>query len=269
MSLFPPFLSSLIDPKIALPRLQAAGIHLAVSATVALVLILLITEVWYPSRLFELAKGRDIFLLLICCDITLGPALTLVVFNIKKPRKELARDVAVIATVQMGAMIYGVSTLLQARPAYIVYNVGQFNIPLANELVSDVSSGPDHSTVVPSAPWTGPKLVGSELPADREENNNLIFSSVFGQGDVYQIPRYFVPYDKVRQEVIAHGLLPSEFAKRFHFAAADIESATLSYRQKQLDFRVLPLRVRTTIAIAVVDAKSGDLLGIEQIPSSF
>jgi hypothetical protein len=110
-------------------------------------------------------------------------------------------------------MVYGVSTLLKARPAYIVYNVGQFNVPLSNELVADANTGTDHSLTVPSAPWTGPKLVGARLPKDIQENNKLIFSAVYGRGDVFDMPRYFVPYDDVKQEVIARARGVDQLAK--------------------------------------------------------
>jgi len=252
-----------------IPRVRAAGIHLAVSVSVALVLVLLITRVWYPSDFFELAKGRDIFILMISCDITLGPALTLVIFNIRKPRSELVRDIAIIAAVQLSAMVYGVSTLLQARPAYIVYNVGQFNVPLANELVSDANTGDEHSLDVPSAPWTGPKLVGARLPKDLEENNKLTFSAVSGRGDVFQMPRYFVPYGEVKAEVLEHTRGVDQLAKELRLDLPSLRSATARYSERGVDFGVLPLRIRTTLALAVVDRKTGDLLGIEPIPSSF
>jgi len=245
-------------------RLRAAAIHLAISATIAVVLVLLVTTVWYPSPLFELAKGRDIFLILISCDITLGPVMTLIIFNMRKPRAELMRDVAIIATIQLAAMIYGVSTLLQARPAYIVYNVGQFNVPLANEMVDGKDDAKADEAV--SAPWFGPKLVGAKLPADVEENNRLLFSSVSGRGDVFQMPRYFVPYDEVKTQVIARARTAAQIAKELHLQPSAIESATAAYAKKGASFGLLPLRVRTTIALAVVDRNTGDLLGIEPLP---
>jgi hypothetical protein len=249
-------------------RLRAAAIHLAISASLAVALVLLITTVWYPSPLFELAKGRDIFLILISCDITLGPVMTLIIFNLRKPRAELVRDLAIIATVQLAAMIYGVSTLLQGRPAYIVYNSGQFNVPLANEIVdgkADAKAGATADETAP-APWFGPKLVGAKLPSDVEENNRLLFSAVSGRGDVFQMPRYFVPYDDVKTEVIAHMRTAVQIAKELHVERSAVESATASYAKKGTSFGLLPLRVRTTIALAVVDRKSGDLLGIEPLP---
>jgi len=44
----------------------------------------------------------DVFLLMLGVDVVLGPLVTLVVFNTRKPRAELVRDLAVVVLVQLG-----------------------------------------------------------------------------------------------------------------------------------------------------------------------
>jgi hypothetical protein len=245
------------------PRLKAAGIHLGASATMALVLVLLVTNVWYPTPLFKLANGRDIFLLLIACDVTLGPVMTLIIFNIRKPRAELIRDVIVIAAVQIAAMIYGVSTLLQVRPAYIVYNSGQFNVPLANELLDEDFKALAGSSV---APWFGPKLVGSRIPTDGKERDRILFGSVDGKGDIFQMPRYFVPYDEIKSELIARLRNVDQMAGALHLSAPELKSRISQYEKNGVTIGLAPLVIRHATAVAVVDSHSGALLGIEELP---
>jgi hypothetical protein len=247
-------------------RLRAAGIHVAISATIALLLVLAVTKVWYPAPLFELAKGRDIFLLMIGCDVTLGPAMTLIIFNIRKPRAELARDLAIIATIQLAAMVYGLSTLLEARPAYIVYNEGQFNVPLANELVDGTEKGGADKSV--GAPWFGPPLVGSRLPLGAEERNRLLFSSVGGHGDVFQMPRYFVPYAEVKREVASRARSPDALAKDMRLDPARIRAAVAGFARKGANVGYLPFVIRQALAVAVVSLPDGEFLGIVPLPSS-
>jgi hypothetical protein len=247
-------------------RLRAAAVHLVISATVALLLILAVTKVWYPSPLFELAKGRDIFLLLISCDITLGPVMTLIIFNIRKPRRELVRDLAIIATVQLAAMVYGVSTLLQARPAYIVYNAGQFNVPLANELLGGADEAVLEQAI--SAPWFGPPLVGSRLPQETEEHNRLLFSAVGGRGDVFQMPRYYVPYVEVKRDVAAHAKSADALAKELRLDPARVRAAVSGFASRGANVGYLPLVVRLQLAVAVVSLPEGDFLGIAPLPPS-
>jgi len=245
-------------------RLKGAGLHLVVSVSLAVLLILLVTQVWYPAPLFELVQGRDIFFLIVGCDITLGPAMTMVILDIRKSRRELVRDIAVIACVQLAALSYGIYALAQVRPAYIVFNVARFNVTLANELVSGINAAPDEDR--PSAPWTGPRLVGARLPQDAQANSDMIFSALKGRGDVFQIPSYFVDYRDVKSDVIAHAQTVAEISKELMVERAVVEQVTASYRQRGLAFGLLPLVLRQTAALAVVDSKTGDLLGIEAIP---
>lgn len=244
-------------------RLKGAGLHLAISISIALLLILLVTKVWYPAPLFELVQGRDIFFLIVGCDITLGPAMTLVILDIRKPRRELVRDVAVIACVQLAALSYGIYALAQVRPAYIVFNVARFNVTLANELVGGIDSAPDAPR--PAAPWTGPRLVGARLPRDAKASSDMIFSALHGRGDVFQIPSYFVPYQDMKSEVIARAQSVADISKELVVDPAVVERATASYRQRGLAIGLLPLVLRQTTALAVIDINSGELLGIEPI----
>lgn len=247
-----------------MPRLKAAGTHLLASASIALLLIFVVTQVWYPAPMFDLVQGRDIFFLIIGCDISLGPVLTLIIFDIHKPRRELVRDIAVIACVQLAALSYGVYALSQVRPAYIVFNVARFNVTMANELVDATAADPD-SAPRPAAPWTGPRLVGARAPTDAKRRSDMIMSALGGHGDLYQMPLYFVDYDAVRPDVIAHARTATEIARILLVDPAVVDEATASYRRRQLDIGLLPLVIRQTAALAVVDRKTGDLLGIEQL----
>ncbi len=246
-------------------RIRAFAMHIGASAALAGVLSLLAILVWYPSPLFALAKGRDIFFLLTGCDVVLGPVLTLVVFNVRKPRAELIRDLAVIVVVQIIAMVYGIATLLQARPAYIVYNAGQFNVSLANEIVDPPADGKAGTTHF--LPWRGPKLVGVKLPQDPQERNRILLSAVGGQGDIFQMPQYFVNYDEVRPEVIAKAKTEQEISDQLHWDVAKVRPLMAQFSNLGANAGLLPLVVRHSLALAVVDRRNGDFLGILAAPS--
>jgi hypothetical protein len=245
-------------------RIKAGAIHLAVSFCIALVLVLLVRYVWYPPPLFDLTHVGDVFLVLVGCDVCLGPLLTLIIFDIRKPRPELVRDVAVIAIAQLAALVYGVSTLATARPAYVVYNAGQFNVPLANEMVTLSADGKSVENI-PASPWFGPKLVGAPLPKEGEESNRILFSAVEGRGDIFQMPDYFVAYDDVRSEVATRSRDVEAIAKELFIPVDVPKKIENSYARKASVIRFLPLMVRKVTALAVVDGKTGDLLGIEAI----
>ena len=66
---------------VSLNRYKAAGIHLAISAAVAVVVLALLLLVWYPQPYFRLAGGAGLMLILIGVDVVTGPLLTLIVFR--------------------------------------------------------------------------------------------------------------------------------------------------------------------------------------------
>ena len=84
-------------------RWKASGIHLLLSAAIAVVVLTLMLMVWYPWPLFEAAGGSRLVFILVGVDVTLGPLITLVIFKSGKPG--LKFDLTVIALVQLAALV--------------------------------------------------------------------------------------------------------------------------------------------------------------------
>src|SRR5471032_481619 len=112
------------------PPLRAALLHRALSAAIAALVFLPIYFYWYPDVLFESAGGRDLFLLIVSVDVTIGPLITLIIFV---PRKwGLMFDLVVIAILQSTALSYGVWVLFESRPVFVAYVVDRFELVRAN-----------------------------------------------------------------------------------------------------------------------------------------
>ncbi|MBK7144251.1 MAG: hypothetical protein IPH76_03200 [Xanthomonadales bacterium] len=105
----------------------------------------LFSFVWYPDALFTLAGAGKLLILVVGIDVTLGPLLTLIVFNPIK--KSLIWDLAVILMVQMGALGYGVWVMAQSRPVFLVGAVDRFELVSANEI------HPDELAKAPREEW--------------------------------------------------------------------------------------------------------------------
>lgn len=54
-------------------RVKAFGIHLLASVLIALIVIMLVFYVWYPSPLHTAVGVTGIFLMLLIIDVILGP----------------------------------------------------------------------------------------------------------------------------------------------------------------------------------------------------
>ncbi len=179
-------------------RWKAAAIHLSISALIGLVSAALIFGVWYPRPYGQATGANELVLLLMGVDIVLGPLLTLAVF--RSGKRGLKFDLGVIALLQACAFCYGMSIVVRARPAFVVAAVDRFNLVLANDLdAADLAKG--HAAPFRSAPWTGPLVVGSEVPQDAAERSKLLMSGMSGK-DIERMPEYYVDYASVAPKLL-------------------------------------------------------------------
>jgi hypothetical protein len=100
-------------------RYQAFAIHMAISLVLFFILLICITQLWYPGILFDTGNGWKAIALIVGIDLILGPLLTLIIFNPNK--NSLKFDLWVIALVQTAALIYGTWTIHSSRPLAIAY----------------------------------------------------------------------------------------------------------------------------------------------------
>jgi hypothetical protein len=107
---------------------KAMTVHFGLSLLVAAIVAFLVFTIWYPYPYRELAGGRELFILVMGVDVVCGPLLTLVLFSPTKPKKELVTDISLIAAIQIIALCYGMWTVLQVRPLFLVQEADRFNI---------------------------------------------------------------------------------------------------------------------------------------------
>ena len=113
-------------------RIKAFLIHGLVSISVALLVIGLVFFIWYPSPLAKAVGVTHIFLMMLVIDVILGPLLTLLVY--KQGKKTLLFDLTVIVLLQISALGYGLWTISQGRPAWLVFNVDRFDNVRVNDI---------------------------------------------------------------------------------------------------------------------------------------
>jgi hypothetical protein len=114
-------------------RYQAFAIHMTISLAIFFILLVCITQYWYPGILFDTGNGWKAIGLIVGIDLILGPLLTLIVFNPFK--SSIKFDLAVIALVQIAALAYGTWTIHQTRPVALAFiNTSFMTISANSEL---------------------------------------------------------------------------------------------------------------------------------------
>jgi hypothetical protein len=247
----------------AFRRLPARGraslIHLSCSITIVVLLMAIVFFVWYPAPYAAASGVVPVFALLCGVDVTLGPFLTLIVFNPKK--KSLRFDLTVIVVVQLCALAYGMYSVFKERPAFVVYNVDRFDIVSANDI------GPKHLALARNPeyahlPVTGPHTVGASLPTEREERNNLLFATTKGGADIPQLPQYYRPINEVTADIQSH--LKPLSALRAQNANADSRALKrlAVYEEPGANAGYVPMRGRVKDYSVIMNRATTEVLAI-------
>jgi hypothetical protein len=177
--------------------LKASSIHLLLSLVVAALTATVVFSLWYPYPYRELAGGRALFLLVVAVDVVCGPLLTAVLFNPAKPRAELWRDLGWVALIQLGALGYGLNSVWQARPLFLVMEVDRFKVVAAPDLQGESAAAALAALPQALKPslLTGPVTVAIRAPKDAQERETVMFESVQGGRDYAVRPEFYLPYE--------------------------------------------------------------------------
>lgn len=237
-------------------RIKAFLMHLAASAVIALLAILLVFHIWYPAPLHEALGVTNIFLLLLLVDVVLGPLLTLLVFKVGK--KTLFMDLTIIGCLQLAALGYGLWSVAEGRPVWVVYNVDRFDV------VAAVDIDARHLNEVPiqyrNASWSGPQWVGAARPDDTEQGNTVLFEALQGGSDIAQRPNLYLPLTEMA-EAMRQRAQPLEKLNDFNNAAA-VRDALQSWPSAAA---WVPLMARVKPMVVLLGENKSEVIAIVEL----
>jgi hypothetical protein len=188
-------------------RLTAFALHLLGSAGVLTMVLGALYLGWYRWPGWYLSSVLHVVGIVVMVDLGVGPTLTLIVANPGKARRLLARDVALIVTVQLAALVYGVGTLWSGRPLYYTFSANSLDIVQASDMESDEIARAERENPAFAPHWySRPRWVWAPLPENPEEAMHIVNSVVLSGGsDVTDMPRYFRPWQdglpKLREQL--------------------------------------------------------------------
>jgi hypothetical protein len=178
-------------------RLAAFGLHLAGSACALSVVLGGLYLGWYRWPGWYLTHVTHVVGIVVLVDIVIGPTLTLIIANPRKPRRSLARDIAIIVTVQLGALVYGAATLWQGRPLYYTFSADRLEIVQASDIKpAEIALAQAKNPTLAPHWYSRPRWVWAPLPEDPEEAAKIASGTLFGGDDVIDMPRYFRPWQQ-------------------------------------------------------------------------
>jgi hypothetical protein len=247
------------------PRWRAAGAHFVVNIAVAGVVASLVFLVWYPETYRAMSGGTELFQLVVGVDVILGPVITFVIFDRRKPVRELVRDLGIVVALQLAALTYGLHMVYVARPVVAALEEDRFRIVAhMNVLHTELQQAGESFR---SLSLTGPQLVYTALPTEPEQRNKTLGLGLRGW-DIGTRPSLWRPWDADSRAKAVKASKPMELLLTRYPKRSDellrpvVAKGKVSSRVGT--FPVIAFRGDWT---ALIDLDSGDLLGFVPVDS--
>ncbi len=234
-------------------RLKFFLSHLSISFLIALLVVGLVFFIWYPSPLASAVGVTHIFLMMLAIDVIVGPVLGLLVY--KEGKKTLKFDLSVIILIQIAALCYGVFSIEQGRPAWLVFHVDRFELVRKNDLILE-----NIDQVQPQfqqVSWTGPQFVAVKSAVSTQQRQNDMFTEVLGGISLAQQPERYVELTQAKTS-IKQRAQPLVLLNDFN----DPKVVKMMLTQYPQATAFLPLKANAVDMVVLVNKESASIIKI-------
>jgi hypothetical protein len=192
-------------------------------------------------------------------DVVLGPIFTLIVFDRRK--KRLVWDLTTIAALQLAALAYGLYTLHQGRPAFVVLVKDRFEIISPADISpTDVAAAKDNPFA--QARITGPSWVSIRMPDSASERHAITMEAFESGRDIQHHPRFYVDYDSQVNEALARSLPLSKLRSLNPSNGTDIDAAVAASGLSESALRYFPMRGPAADGAVLVSQADGRVVKV-------
>ena len=227
--------------------------HLFISFLIALLVVGLVFFIWYPSPLATAVGVTNIFLMLLLIDVILGPLLGLLVY--KEGKKTLKFDLSVIILIQIAALGYGVFSIEQGRPAWLVYNLNHFELVRKNDII--LKNIDQAQSQFQQVSWTGPQFAAVKLAVSPQQRQNDMFTEVLGGISLAQQPARYVELTQAKNQIQQRALSLAELEQ--YNSKTEVEKTLAKYPNADA---WLPLKANAVDMVVLVNKESASIIKV-------
>jgi hypothetical protein len=186
-------------------RLKAFGLHLLGSFLALSVVLGALYLGWYHWPGWHLTEAVHVVVVMVSVDVVIGPLITLVIANERKPRRELARDITIIVAVQLAALGYGTTTLWNGRPLYYAFSVNSIQVVQASDIDPEAARQARKQNLDLAPHWySRPRWIWAPFPDDPKVADKIFQATMQGGYDIVGFPQYYKTWPQGAAEVRAH-----------------------------------------------------------------
>jgi hypothetical protein len=187
--------------------------------------------------------------------------LTLIVFKPGKPG--LKFDIALIAFVQVAALLYGLSALYRERPYFTVFAIDRFVVVAERDVDPQELAAAREAGRVADKPFSGPLLVATAFPTDLATQQRLLDETLLrGLPDIERRPEFWQPFAD-QASLVQRAQRPLRALREAQSSAGpkiDAVVTKLGMPEDRLGY--VPLIAKNRDVAFVVDATTGAPLDV-------
>ena len=240
-------------------RLRAAALHLVVCVAVVALLSVLVFGAWYPSPMPQLLGVGAILWIVVGVDVVVGPLFTLIVFDRRKPR--LKWDLAMIFALQLVALAYGVFTVYQGRPGFIVFTTDRFDVVSPSDIKPEDWSAAVSNQQARLDPLR-PRWVAARQPESASERSTVMMDALSSGRDVQHLPRLYVDYAAEQTTALERALPISRLRTLNPGKGPQIDALVAASGRSDDALRFLPLRGPAGDGAVLIDARDAAVVSV-------
>lgn len=187
--------------------------HLIISLIICSSILIFFILTSYSWPLSKSVGFWHIALILLVVDVVIGPLLSLMVYKIGK--KSLKFDLSCIIIIQLAALLFGIYSIYDARPAWIVYSVDRFELIKNTDIYVSNFNNIKENYTKPSA--LGPQIVAVQLSKSKEQYQQDLSNAVFAGLTLSRQPERYVDY-RLEQPEVVKSMLQLSMLKKYNSA---------------------------------------------------
>ncbi|WP_168397450.1 TfpX/TfpZ family type IV pilin accessory protein [Acinetobacter indicus] len=233
-------------------RLKFFLSHLLLSFLIASVVVGLVI-IWYPYPLANAVGVTNIFFMLLVIDVIVGPVLSLLVY--KEGKKTLKFDLSVIIIIQIAALCYGVYSIEQGRPAWLVFHADRFELVRKNDiLLENIDQAQSQFQHVS---WSKPQFVAVKSAVSIQQRQNDMFTEVLGGISLAQQPDRYIELTQAKNQIQKRALPLLELQQ--YNQKTKVEKTLAKYPKADA---WLPLKANAIDMVVLVHKESASIIKI-------
>lgn len=230
-------------------RIKFFVIYFVISLLTAGLTYALVYQIWYPYPLSHALGVTPIYAMLLVIHVLVCPILGLLVY--KENKTTLMFDLGTIFVLHVSALLYGLYSLNEGRPAWVVYNVTRFELIRNSDIITDTIDQTPKKYRQP--PWFGFEFVAISYDnLNTEVLTQQALEEILQGKSIARKPKFYSPLDGVSSQIIKASHNLNEL-KQYN-TTKQVDTLLLKYPQAD---SFVPLKANAVDMTVLIDKKSG------------